>query len=399
QVITQYLVFIMKNFYENAKLTVQRACEPYGIVASQKAVSNYRRLWARDSIICGLMGWKVNDEQVTEALKQSLLHLAKHQGPHGEIPSNISFNSECEVENISFGTKVGRIDGLGWYIVGACHLLKLMPHLESQLMPAVRKALRLYESLEINRGGFVYTPQGGNWADDYNVEGYLLFDQLLRLWALRCYEQVTGENLDSCELTEAIQNNFFLEDKKLDCAKLPNLKAKYINKKPYWACGFKPGSYDIRFDFFAHILLSLLRINEEALMAVIADWQEMWIQQSIKLIPAFAPVISEESADFVTLKNMSGPEFKNRPHEYHNGGSWPMQNGWWGLVQCKNNKNYSEQILKEIVNSYYSNGQNFCEYYHAIDGSALGTTPCTWSAATPWALYTELYGKTREFLC
>ncbi|NUR33686.1 MAG: fructofuranosidase/invertase, partial [Gemmatimonadaceae bacterium] len=42
----------------------------------------------------------------------------------------------------------------------------------------------LLEGLEYNGRHLLYVPVGGDWADEYVYEGYVLHDQVLRAWAL-----------------------------------------------------------------------------------------------------------------------------------------------------------------------------------------------------------------------
>lgn len=358
------------------------ACHSYGIVASVTQISNYKRIWTRDSVICGLMGWIIKDQKISDSLKMSILQLAKHQGPNGEIPSNIELDEKLQVINVSYGSTVGRIDTLGWFVIGAIHVLKAEPDLEKKLMPVIKKALKQYNCLEMNLGGLVYVPQGGNWADDYNVEGYLLYDQLVRLWALRCYEKYTQVKSYAKKLEELIQIKF------------------WQNEKEFWLCGYKPGSHDERFDFFAHILTWLLKLNTKKQMTDTIKFISEQRVNNTTLIPAFSPVVKEVDNEYSSLLNMAGPEFKNFPHCYHNGGVWPMLNGLWGLALYYNNlKEESEKICKDLVQVISANNYRFQEYFHGVTLEGEGTEPCAWSAATPLALYNLLNKKTRRLIC
>jgi hypothetical protein len=45
--------------------------------------------------------------------------------------------------------------------------------------------LTSFEAWEFNNKGLLYVPLSGNWADEYITDGYVLYDQLLRVWALK----------------------------------------------------------------------------------------------------------------------------------------------------------------------------------------------------------------------
>ena len=60
-----------------------------GFIASRTERDNYHRVWARDGVIVGLAALMSQDPDLIETFRCTLLTLTKHQGPHGEIPSNV----------------------------------------------------------------------------------------------------------------------------------------------------------------------------------------------------------------------------------------------------------------------------------------------------------------------
>ena len=54
-------------------------------------------------------------------------------------------------------------------------------------------------------------PTSGNWADEYPIEGYTLYDQVLRLWALQCYQKLKPASILETKIKKvkkSIQLNF-----------------------------------------------------------------------------------------------------------------------------------------------------------------------------------------------
>ncbi len=167
-----------QKLYEDAVALLHRLTKPDGILASTVEADNYKRIWARDSIICGLAGLMLTDTILTEGLKNSLLSLARNQHELGIIPSNVHPNSDGD---ISFGKLVGRVDANTWFIIGSCkyYMLTKDETTWSQLKPAVEKCRKYLKSVEFNDKGWIYTPLSGNWADEYPVHGYTLYDNML----------------------------------------------------------------------------------------------------------------------------------------------------------------------------------------------------------------------------
>jgi hypothetical protein len=55
----------------------------------------------------------------------------------------------------------------------------------SHFVHSAERAVHCLGAIEYNGRHLMYVPTGGNWADEYIFEGYILYDQVLRAWALR----------------------------------------------------------------------------------------------------------------------------------------------------------------------------------------------------------------------
>lgn len=102
--------------YRRALDLLHRALTPAGFLASVSDVANYRRIWARDGVIAGLAALTTGDDALYDGLRRTLDTLADHQGPHGEIPSNVGEDGK----RVSYGGRVGRVDAPLWYVIGVC---------------------------------------------------------------------------------------------------------------------------------------------------------------------------------------------------------------------------------------------------------------------------------------
>lgn len=91
-----------------------------GFLASAEAISNYKRVWARDGVICGLAALLDGDEKLISIFKNTLTTLANHQHELGHIPSNVYFKENKQTQ-VSFGGLAGRVDTISWFIIGVCN--------------------------------------------------------------------------------------------------------------------------------------------------------------------------------------------------------------------------------------------------------------------------------------
>src|SRR5574343_1072659 len=64
----------------------------------------------------------------------------------------------------------------------------------------IEKCLTLLESWEFNNRHLVYVPLSGNWADEYITDGYVLYDQLLRIWALRGVQHCAPTDMNAAKI-------------------------------------------------------------------------------------------------------------------------------------------------------------------------------------------------------
>ena len=68
---------------------LRQVSTPHGFLATPTDRHNYRRVWARDSVVTGLAALVSEDTQLIETFRQSLLTLAKYQGKAGQILAQI----------------------------------------------------------------------------------------------------------------------------------------------------------------------------------------------------------------------------------------------------------------------------------------------------------------------
>ncbi len=239
------------------------------------------------------------------------------------------------------------------------------------------------EAWEFNNKHIMYVPLSGNWADESITDGYVLYDQLLRIWALKSYNHFANDvNISTKieQIKDQIESNF-----------IPNTTGEKYHDRTYndlklvnfMPCSFSPAGYKTPFDAFAHSLALLLNIGAQ-------DFQEAIIQHSEKtrtetklgILPAFWPPITETDADWNLLKNNFKYEFRNYPNEFHNGGSWPMVNGFYGLALLnKKQVKVAKTLLSAINNANAKEDFSFYENFNTETTAVNGVPFCTWSAA------------------
>ncbi|MEY3500127.1 MAG: hypothetical protein RL308_1796 [Bacteroidota bacterium] len=378
--------------YIKAIELLQKVSSSEGFLASAQNISNYKRVWARDGVICGLAALASGNEKLIETFKNTLETLAANQHENGTIPSNVMTNG-AEKE-VSYGGLAGRVDAVTWFIIGICQyaFYKKDEDFVSKYDAAIQKCMKLMEAWEFNNKHLMYVPLSGNWADEYITDGYVLYDQLLRVWALKSYNHFANKEaiaLKIKNITAQIELNF-----------TPNaVGEKYherayteANIKEFMPCSFSPAGYKTQFDAFANSLVLMLNIGSaEFQKSILNHFGELENQMPMQLIPAFWPPIHETDIDWNLLKNNCKYEFRNYPNEFHNAGSWPMVNGFYGLaLVTKNKKQEADLLLKNINKANAIEDYSFYENFNSETKKPNGVPYCAWSAAAAVMLHQSI---------
>ena len=369
--------------YHKAIALLHKVSTDNGFLASAENTSNYQRVWARDGVICGLAALASADEKLIATFKSTLETLANNQHKIGTIPSNVLLSNENN--EVSYGGLAGRVDAVTWFIIGICQYAKHQnqPEFVQKYQTHIEKALQLLNAWEFNNKDLVYVPLSGNWADEYITDGYVLYDQLLRIWALKSYNHFAKSVIISQkiqDITNQVETNFLPNSKE---EKYHERAYNEVNFQDYLPCSFSPSGYKTQFDAFANALVVLLDVgNEETQTKILNHTSKVAGETKLGLVPAFWPPVFPEDEHWNLLKNNCKYEFRNFPYEFHNGGSWSMVNGFVGLAFLSKNLTIEATTLLEKINAAnavadYSFYENFNTNTQAPNGVAF----CAWSAA------------------
>jgi hypothetical protein len=376
----------LQKIHDEAIGLLHKLTTSEGILASTIEADNYKRIWARDSIICGLTGILLEDKTIIQGLKNSLLTLASEQHELGMIPSNVLPGHNSDV---SFGSLAGRIDANTWFIVGSClYLLESNDAASwSVLKPAVAKCRKFLKSVEFNDKGWIYTPLSGNWADEYPVHGYTLYDNTLRLWGERLWLKISGEDSSEFDvILEKTRENFWPSDRteKQNVYHEAAFKSALNENSGHYAAFVLPGCYDMRFDAAGNALAMLLfEVGESQKVAITGFIDQLHLKLGKHLIPAFWPVITEKSPDWNLLRGNYSFNFKNDPGYFHNGGVWPVWMGLFCLALSKlGMKEAAEGIIDEYIELISKDSDwAFNEYINTVDFGLDGKTQMGYTAS------------------
>ncbi len=379
--------------YQKAIQLLHDVASPNGFLASAENTSNYKRVWARDGVICGLSALASGDEKLIETFKKTLQTLANNQHQVGTIPSNVLISDDKN--EVSYGGLAGRVDAVTWFVIGICQYAFYKKDVDfvAQYDLEIEKCLALLDAWEFNNKHLLYVPLSGNWADEYITDGYTLYDQLLRVWALKSYNYFAKSDLITLKInniTKLIETNF-----------LPNSNGEKYHERAYnemkfndfMPCSFSPSGYKTNFDAFANSLVVLLNIGSAESQDKILNYSlSLASETKLGLLPAFWPPIFETDEHWNLLKNNCKYEFRNFPYEFHNGGSWSMVNGFFGLALHSKSKTYETiAILEKINHANAIKEYSFYENFNTNTQEPNGVAFCAWSAAAAVLVHQSVY--------
>lgn len=376
---------------ENAIKVLQEASNSFGIMASSDSADNYNRIWARDSAVSGLAILACNLEDLYPALKSSIILLQKASSASGQIPSNIAVDAG-ETISISFGGPVGRTDASFWWIILAILYLKKKEDsvLKDQILIQCQYIFKLANSWEFNQKGLMYVPMSSNWADEYVTHGYVLYDQILRYWALELagsYYNNPNWVEQSMQVKLSIKQHFLLETK-LDNSLYTKAQQEDLlqfDLANNFIASFSPGDRVEKFDAWSLGLLLLLNIPSEATKnKIYYALQKAFTDAHLNGIPAFWPVIKEEDYLYKTLKLNHSYRFKNMPGHFHNGGLWPVVNGFLiAGLKISGKEDLAIQLMEALENQLnkYLLDHPFAEYFDWQEGTPRGISNLCFSAS------------------
>jgi hypothetical protein len=112
------------------------------------------------------------------------------------------------------------------------------------------------------------------------------------------------------------------------------------------------------------------------------DWIEARFLARGALPPAFHPVIDEAHPDWQALVRYHLFGFRNRPHEYHNGGVWPVWLGWLALALAATGRDAALARLRAAADARIAAlpAFEFEEYLHGVTGEPGGTPRMAYTA-------------------
>jgi hypothetical protein len=402
--------------HELACQVLHRCTTLAGFRASGLA-AGYPQIWARDSAITSLGALVTGEAELTAAARASLVSLGTYQSSKGMVPLNVNPDTGyVSTEN------AGAVDANLWFILA--HYLHFLVTRDVQFLdqwwPSINQAVVWLEFQDMNECGLLETPEAGNWMDLVAVRYNTLYDNVLYYAALLAYEQMRQHlpadrlrhrvtvgaagvheriNLllwiDRCWVAEHFAEHL----EKLKAIRLEWFMLYHnigtISSRPFYLPWVAFREYGDWCDSLGNCLAILTGVADgHHTEHILRYMYQVGMAEPYPTKAIHPPIYPGESdwREYYRSRNL------NVPHQYHNGGIWPMIGGFHIAALVRHGWQYeAERLLFALAQANHQGMEQlweFNEWLHGQSGHPMGYGQQAWSAAM--YLYAEHAVRTGE---
>ena len=337
---------LLTDARSHAREILYNCVTPDGYRASALA-AGYPQIWARDAVATFLGACVTGDAELIGCGRASLETMSKFQSPLGLIQLNVNPDTGyVSTEN------AGAMDGSLWYILG--HYLH--HHLTNDLdflaihWPHIDKALLWLEHQDMNECGLLEIPEAGNWMDLIAVRYNVLYDNVLWYAAKLAHEELlkllpVGTQgyrppVGAAEVHERINLLLWIDRcwvadhfaEHLD--RLKEIRLEWymlyhnvgtISSRPFYLPWVAFREYGDWCDSLGNCLAILTGIADgHRREHILRYMKQVDMAHPYPTKAIYPPIYPGENdwRDYYRSRNL------NIPHQYHNGGIWPMVGGF-----------------------------------------------------------------------
>ena len=386
-----------------AHAILQRCISPHGFRASGLA-EGYPQIWARDSMITFLGAAATGDPAYVQAGRASLEIMAQHQSRRGLIQLNVHPESgHVSTEN------AGAVDANLWYILGHYLHVKLTHDVEflRTHWSSIDRALAWLEYQDMNECGLIEVPEAGDWMDLLAVRYNVLYDNVLYYAATLAHEQMAallpaatpiyqptvdadGIHLrlnllmwvDRCWVAEHFAEHL----EKLKAIRLEWFMLYHnmgtISSRPFYLPWVAFREYGDWCDSLGNLLAILTGVADgHRSEHILRYMHQVGMAEPYPTKAIYPPIYPGEPhwRDYYRSRNL------NLPHQYHNGGIWPMIGGFHVAALVRQHWiNEAQQLLVSLAHANREGNAGdweFNEWMHGERGHPMGYAQQAWSAA------------------
>ena len=370
---------ILKSAYAHSLRLLRENSTAKGVIAcarSKRAIDrHYVSIFGRDAAICALGLTSSEDPKLIRIARQSLLTLAEHQAPNGQIPKYV----KPESREVDFWYS-GCIDATLWWLIAVNFYQRMFPgeHLARELEPEIKSAINWLFCQEHQGMFLLQQNEASDWADIMPRSGFVLYSNALWYHVKKLYK------IPKADKTRHFFNQIFSPfDTPIPEQRRIRILTHYVKqkgKKSDFYLSFVNFSFfgeDV--DVFGNILAALFGLSAHSRASKMVD---RMLDEGINEPWPVKTVLEPIEKDSPLWRQYMHRHRQNLPFQYHNGGIWPFIGGFWVILLAKLGK--KELALRELARVAEVNRVNdwqFNEWFHGKTGKPMGMPGQSWNAA------------------
>ncbi len=407
---------LIEEAHRRALDILYRCVTPKGYRASALP-AGYPQVWARDSMITFLGAVTTGEPELMAAARASLETMGAYQSRRGLIQLNVNPDTGyVSTEN------AGAVDANLWYILG--HYLHFLVTGDVAFLvahwPRIDRALIWLEYQDMNECGLLEVPEAGDWMDLLAVRYNVLYDNVLYYAAVLAHQELSKHlpaglerhrpEVDAAGIHERINllmwidrcwvaEHFAEHLEKLKAIRLEWFMLYHnvgtISSRPFYLPWVAFREYGDWCDSLGNLLAILTGVADRHRSEhILRFMQQVGMAEPYPTKAIYPPIFPGEShwREYYRSRNL------NLPHQYHNGGIWPMIGGFHVAALVRHGwQSEAERLLVALAEANRQ-GMNeeweFNEWMHGESGHPMGFAQQAWSAAM--FLYAEHAVRTGE---
>jgi hypothetical protein len=370
---------LIDECYARSLKLLERNSHAGGVIAcakSKKAVDrSYAAVFGRDAAICSLGMVASGDRELIAHAKKSLLTLARHQAPNGQIPKYV----KPESREVDFWYS-GCIDATLWWLIAVDfydHNL-LAARLRKKLERHIAKALGWLFCQEHQGMYLLQQNEASDWADIMPRSGFVLYSNCLWYHVKKRYGIATASK--TRRFFKTIFYPFGKPDPEHKRARiLTDYIKDHAKRRDFYVSFVNFSFWGEELDVYGNILACMLGLSyPERANAVVDGLLRLRVNKPFPVRVVHAPIQQIHKLWRPYMERHS----QNHPFQYHNGGIWPFVSGFWIMLLSElGRKELARRELERYAEACRLNKWGFNEWLHGKTGKPMGMTGQSWNAA------------------
>jgi glycogen debranching enzyme len=393
---------LLSEARERALDVLGRCATARGFRASGLA-AGYPQIWARDNGIILLGAVASGEPQLIAAGRAALETIGSAQSSRGLIPLNINPDSGyISTEN------AGAVDSNLWYILGHYLIFKTTGDAAflQRHWPSIDRALAWLEYQDMNECGLLEIPEAGDWMDLLAVRYNTLYDNALYYAAALAHQELARElpagaahqlTIDAAGIHERlnllmwIDRCWVAEHFATQLERLKSFRLEWfmlyhnigtISSRPYYLPWVAFREYGDWCDSLGNLLAILSGLaDRHRAEHILRYMHQVGMDEPYPTKAIHPPIYPGETnwREYYRSRNL------NIPHQYHNGGIWPMIGGFHVAALVRHRwHSQAERLLASLARANQQGmgaSWEFNEWMHGDSGHPMGYAQQAWSAA------------------